>query len=135
MVQEDTGCEVLSSSQQEWNKEVNANSSQVATPQNGQAHSNNSSVICRLIVWVCLIILWCWRVKGYSFRFKVVKSKTYPKRKNNICGNSLIYKLKTAPSQECKNFKKMKFNFSIVKLWKWFELGFLIKKQPTACVL
>ena len=32
MVQEDTGCEVLSSSQQEWNKEVNANSSQVATP-------------------------------------------------------------------------------------------------------
>ena len=24
MVQEDTGCEVLSSSQQEWNKEVNA---------------------------------------------------------------------------------------------------------------
>ena len=28
------------------------------TPQNGQAHSNNSSASCRRIVWVCLTILW-----------------------------------------------------------------------------
>ena len=33
-------------------------------PQNGQTHSNNSSEICQRIVWVCLIILWNWRVKG-----------------------------------------------------------------------
>ena len=35
-----------------------------ATPQNGQTQSNNSSVICRQIVWVCLTILWVWRLKG-----------------------------------------------------------------------
>ena len=32
--------------------------------------------------------------------------KTYPKPTNNICGNSLIYKLKTGPTRECKNKKK-----------------------------
>ena len=34
------------------------------TPQNGQTHSNNSSPICRRIVWVYLTILWSWRLKG-----------------------------------------------------------------------
>ena len=33
-------------------------------PQNGKTHSNNSSAICRRIVWVCLTILWGWRLKG-----------------------------------------------------------------------
>ena len=33
-------------------------------PKNGQTHSNNSSAICRRIVWVCLTILWNWRLKG-----------------------------------------------------------------------
>ena len=32
--------------------------------QNGQTHSNNSSAICRRIVWVCLAILWDWRLKA-----------------------------------------------------------------------
>ena len=32
--------------------------------QNGQTHSNNSSAIPRRIVWVCLTILWDWRLKG-----------------------------------------------------------------------
>ena len=35
-----------------------------ANPQNGQTQSNNSSRICRRIVWVCLTILWSWRLKG-----------------------------------------------------------------------
>ena len=34
------------------------------TPQNGQTHSNNSSANCRRIVWVCLTVLWVWRLKG-----------------------------------------------------------------------
>ena len=33
----------------------------VPTPQNGQTHSNNSSVVC---VWVCLTVLWGWPLKG-----------------------------------------------------------------------
>ena len=33
-------------------------------PQNGQTHSNNSLGICRQIVWVCLTILWGWRLKS-----------------------------------------------------------------------
>ena len=32
--------------------------------QNGQTHSNNSSPIFPQIVWVCLTILWDWRLKG-----------------------------------------------------------------------
>ena len=36
----------------------------VPISQNGQARSNNSSAICRQIVWVCLIILWGWCLKG-----------------------------------------------------------------------
>ena len=35
-----------------------------AISQNGQTHTNNSSANCRRIVWVCLTILWDWRVKG-----------------------------------------------------------------------
>ena len=38
----------------------------VPIPQNGDTHSKNSSAICRQIVWVCLTILWGWRIKGYS---------------------------------------------------------------------
>ena len=34
------------------------------TPQNGRTHSTNSSANCRQIVWVCLTILWGWRLKG-----------------------------------------------------------------------
>ena len=37
---------------------------QAPIPQNGQTHSNNSSAICRQIVWVCLTILW--KVKEIS---------------------------------------------------------------------
>ena len=33
-------------------------------PQNGQTHPNNSLAVCRWIVWVCLTILWDWRLKG-----------------------------------------------------------------------
>ena len=33
-------------------------------PQNGQTHSNNSSAICWRFGWVCLTILWNWRLKG-----------------------------------------------------------------------
>ena len=33
-------------------------------PQNSQTPSNNLSAICRRIVWVCLTILWDWRLKG-----------------------------------------------------------------------
>ena len=36
----------------------------VPISQNDQTHSNNSSAICRRIVWVCLTILWDWRLKG-----------------------------------------------------------------------
>ena len=36
---------------------------QAPIPQNGQTHSNNSSANCRQIVWVCLAILWNWRLK------------------------------------------------------------------------
>ena len=32
--------------------------------QNGQTHSNNSSANFRRIAWVCLTILWDWRLKG-----------------------------------------------------------------------
>ena len=32
--------------------------------QNAQTHSNNSSANCRRIVWVCMTILWDWRLKG-----------------------------------------------------------------------
>ena len=32
-------------------------------PQNGHTHSNNSSAICQWIVWMCLTILWVWRLK------------------------------------------------------------------------
>ena len=32
-------------------------------PQNVQIHSNNSSANCQRIVWVCLNILWDWRLK------------------------------------------------------------------------
>ena len=31
---------------------------------NDQTHSKNSSPICRWIVWVCLNILWGWRLRG-----------------------------------------------------------------------
>ena len=31
-----------------------------ANPQNGQTHSNDSLVICRRIVLVCLTLLWGW---------------------------------------------------------------------------
>ena len=34
------------------------------TAQNIQTHSNNSSLNCRPVVWVCLAILWGWRLKG-----------------------------------------------------------------------
>ena len=37
---------------------------QVPIPQNAQTHWNNSSIICRRIVWVCLTILWNWRLKA-----------------------------------------------------------------------
>ena len=34
--------------------------------QNGLTYSNNSSVICLRILWVCLTILWDWRLKDYN---------------------------------------------------------------------
>ena len=34
--------------------------------QNGLTYSNNSSVICQRILWVCLTILWDWRLKDYN---------------------------------------------------------------------
>ena len=37
------------------------------TPQNGQSHSNSSSAFCQQIVWVCLTILWGWRLNGKNF--------------------------------------------------------------------
>ena len=40
-------------------------------PQNGQTHSNNSSVNYQRIVLVCLTILWGWRLKGYDW-FKLL---------------------------------------------------------------
>ena len=44
------------------------------TPQNGQTHSNNSSAICQRIVWVGLIIIWDWRLKGSgTFFIKLLK--------------------------------------------------------------
>ena len=39
-------------------------------PQNAQTHSHNSSTICRRIVWVCLTILWNWRLKGKVYQAK-----------------------------------------------------------------
>ena len=36
---------------------------QSPTSQNGQTHSNNSSAQRRRVVWVCLTILWVWRLK------------------------------------------------------------------------
>ena len=33
-------------------------------PQNSQTDSNNSSANCQRIVWVCLTILWNWRLNG-----------------------------------------------------------------------
>ena len=36
----------------------------VSNPQNDQAHSNNSSAVCRPIVWACLTILWGVALKG-----------------------------------------------------------------------
>ena len=38
-----------------------SNRTEVLTPQNGQTRSNDNS---RQIVWVCLTILWGWRLKG-----------------------------------------------------------------------
>ena len=44
------------------------------TPQNDQTHSNNSSAICQRIVWVGLIIIWDWRLKGSgTFLIKLLK--------------------------------------------------------------
>ena len=43
-------------------------------PQNDQTHSNNSSAICRRIIWVCLTILWIWCLKsseGYAIQMKI----------------------------------------------------------------
>ena len=34
------------------------------TPQNGQTHSKNESANHGRIVWVCLTMLWSWRLKG-----------------------------------------------------------------------
>ena len=34
------------------------------TPQNGQTFLKNSSAVCQRIVWMCLSILWGWRLKG-----------------------------------------------------------------------
>ena len=42
---------------------------QAPTPQNGQTHSNNSSAKAE-IVWVCLTILWGWRLKAYIPKLK-----------------------------------------------------------------
>ena len=42
-------------------------------PQNGQTHSNNSSAICRRIVWVCLTILWDWRLRVKKWRWDLEK--------------------------------------------------------------
>ena len=39
---------------------------QVPTPQNDQTHSNNLSANCQLIVWMCLTILWGWRLKSHG---------------------------------------------------------------------
>ena len=33
-----------------------------------QTHSNNSSANCRRIVWVCLTILWGWRLKSFTIK-------------------------------------------------------------------
>ena len=38
----------------------------MSIPQNGQTHSNNLSAASRQIVWVRLIILWGWHLKGYA---------------------------------------------------------------------
>ena len=35
-----------------------------ANPTKCQTHSSNSSAISRRIIWVCLTILWNWRLKG-----------------------------------------------------------------------
>ena len=37
-----------------------------ANLQKGQTHSNNSSANCWRIVWVCLTILWGWRLKIFQ---------------------------------------------------------------------
>ena len=38
------------------------------TPQNGLTQSNNLSTNYRRIAWVCLTILWGWRLKGLMLR-------------------------------------------------------------------
>ena len=35
--------------------------------QNGQTYSKNPSAIYQRIVWVCVTILWDWRLKGLTF--------------------------------------------------------------------
>ena len=57
---------------------------EVPIPQNGQTHSDNSSAICRQIVWVCLTILWDFRLKGQSYG---IHSSDY------ICKIADIYKI------------------------------------------
>ena len=51
--------------------------SKAPVPQTGQIHSNNSSAICGWNVWVCLTILWGWRLKGLTCYFKNF-SKLFP---------------------------------------------------------
>ena len=42
------------------------------TPQNGQTHQNNS---LETAVWVCLIILWGWRLKGPKNQYIYLRRK------------------------------------------------------------
>ena len=70
-------------------------------PQNGQTHSNNSSANCRRIVWVCLTILWGWRLR--------VKAGHIDER------NMLNFTLKTQINTNC-TWRKMKFSFNM-QIW------------------
>ena len=56
-------------------------------PQNGQTHSNNSSAICRSIVWVCLTILWNWHLKASLAKLNILMLKMF--HFNPRTGNSI----------------------------------------------
>ena len=60
-------------------------------PEKGQTHSNNSSPICRRIVWVCLTIFWYWRLSGLKtckLNFEVCLGElTYHWKNSNIFVN------------------------------------------------
>ena len=68
--------------------------------QNGQTHSNNTSAICRRIVWVCLTILWNWRLRVNNFAIFTGKHLSWSLF-NNVAGFQACNVIKKRLQDRC----------------------------------